>query len=412
MSVALARRRRPGKLRAGTLRLGARLWILGGLAVLVVIIVPLLPETWWGVATGRGFGRLETVAKILTPLILLVGVLVAFRRIKAAEDQAAAALDQARAALRQAQTAEEGQITERFTRAVEHLGRSGDENLAIRLGGIYALERIAWDSERDHWPVMEILCTFLRESFPRQMPPETSSYLPADGQAVCTVLGRRAKRVEPEALNLRRANLRADLRRARLEGANLIGADLYATNLYAVNLRGAHLHNANLAASHLEDASLKEATLRGAHLEGANLDGADLTGADLENADLAGVGLWRADLRRAHLVAADLENAHLDGADLRRARLENANLESAHLGGANLTDADLDGANLERAIDLTQEQVDQAQGSSETRLPEELKHPEHWPNRRNRRRRRPPAEDSQNGGAPDVDGQAEEPSGG
>ncbi len=88
--------------------LGARVWILGTLAVLVVLIVLLLPETWWGVAAGRGFGRLETVAKILTPLVLLVGVGAALWRIRVAE---------------------EGQITERFTRAVEHLGRSGGENL-------------------------------------------------------------------------------------------------------------------------------------------------------------------------------------------------------------------------------------------------------------------------------------------
>ncbi len=47
-----------------TSRLG-KPWILGGLAVLAVLIVLLLPETWWGVAAGRGFGRLEMVAKIL-----------------------------------------------------------------------------------------------------------------------------------------------------------------------------------------------------------------------------------------------------------------------------------------------------------------------------------------------------------
>jgi len=40
----------------------------------------------------------------------------------------------------------EGQITERFTRAIEHLG--GDK-VDIRLGGIYALERIALNSPAD-----------------------------------------------------------------------------------------------------------------------------------------------------------------------------------------------------------------------------------------------------------------------
>jgi hypothetical protein len=57
--------------------------------------------------------------------------------------------------------AREGQITERFTRAVEQLG---DEKLDIRLGGIYALERIARDSETHYEPVMEVLMAFLREN--------------------------------------------------------------------------------------------------------------------------------------------------------------------------------------------------------------------------------------------------------
>ena len=49
---------------------------------------------------------------------------------------------------------ERGQLTERFTKAIEQLG---DNNLDIRLGGIYTLERIAKESEELHGPVMEIL---------------------------------------------------------------------------------------------------------------------------------------------------------------------------------------------------------------------------------------------------------------
>jgi hypothetical protein len=46
--------------------------------------------------------------------------------------------------------AREGQHTERFTRAVSQLA---DEKLDVRLGGIYALERIARDSETYYEPV-------------------------------------------------------------------------------------------------------------------------------------------------------------------------------------------------------------------------------------------------------------------
>jgi hypothetical protein len=38
----------------------------------------------------------------------------------------------------------------------------GSGQMEVRLGGIYALERIARDSARDHWPIMEILTAYLQ----------------------------------------------------------------------------------------------------------------------------------------------------------------------------------------------------------------------------------------------------------
>lgn len=58
------------------------------------------------------------------------------------------------------QLGQEGQVTERYTKAIEQLG---SEKLDIRLGGIYALERIAADSTRDHPTVIEVLTAFIRE---------------------------------------------------------------------------------------------------------------------------------------------------------------------------------------------------------------------------------------------------------
>jgi hypothetical protein len=63
-------------------------------------------------------------------------------------------------------TTQEGQITDRFTKAIDQLGKTGPENMAFRLGGIYALERIAKDSERNHWPIMEVLTAYVREKAP------------------------------------------------------------------------------------------------------------------------------------------------------------------------------------------------------------------------------------------------------
>ena len=54
---------------------------------------------------------------------------------------------------RNLRVSEEKQLSERFSKALEMLGH--EENVHIRLGGIYALERIAMDSKKDHYPVMQ-----------------------------------------------------------------------------------------------------------------------------------------------------------------------------------------------------------------------------------------------------------------
>lgn len=57
------------------------------------------------------------------------------------------------------QLTEQGQVTDRYTRAIEQLG---SQELDVRIGGIYARERVAFDSPRDHPTVMEVLCAFTR----------------------------------------------------------------------------------------------------------------------------------------------------------------------------------------------------------------------------------------------------------
>ncbi|CAM5483128.1 pentapeptide repeat-containing protein [Leifsonia shinshuensis] len=86
-----------------------------------------------------------------------------------------------------------------------------------------------------------------------------------------------------------------------------------------------------------------------------------------------GADLLGADLRAADLRGAELRGALLIGADLR-----DADLGAAELIGADLRDARLHGAALDRAIYLTQPQLDAAQGDARTRLPAALHRPAHW----------------------------------
>ncbi len=80
----------------------------------------------------------------------------------------------------------------------------------------------------------------------------------------------------------------------------------------------------------------------------------------------------KADLSRADLREADLQGAFLTGAKLQGADLFCANLQGADLAGANLQGANLRSANLTNAKSLTREQLDEACGDDETKLPDYL----------------------------------------
>jgi hypothetical protein len=219
--------------------------------------------------------------------------------------------------------AEQGQLTERFTRAVDQLGA---DRLDLRLGGMYALERIARDSPPDRSTIGEVLTAYIRHrstwppSQPGQYRPDWPLYgqrgqpelraRALDLQAALTVLGRGPfpKPHHPEAVLTARLDLhQVDLRRADLIDAHLEGANLREAHLEGAVLRGAHLQ-----AAVLSQADLAGAFLAGARLEGAVLTAADLTGARLERAVLTGAYLEGADLWEAELADAELRGSHAD----------------------------------------------------------------------------------------------------
>ena len=164
---------------------------------------------------------------------------------------------------------EQGQVTDRYTKAIEQLG---SDKLDVRIGGIYALERIARDSARDHPTVMDVLAAFIREHS-RERPTATDRDLDdlppvprRDVQVAITVIGRRDSNRDRGQINLARSNLRgADLRKADLAGATFFKADL----------TGAVLLDAQAALAVFRQAELSDAILMGANLAGGEPDRGD-----------------------------------------------------------------------------------------------------------------------------------------
>jgi hypothetical protein len=296
--------------------LSRRWWIaVGALFVLVWWLVP--PLLYRHTGTGPE-AKLKAVTDTRTALLaglIGVGALLTFWLNSRVYRISAETL----------RVTEQGQITERYTKAIEQLG---NDKLDVRLGGIYALERVARDSARDHATIMEVLSTYVREhsrepwSAPSQSDAEYESSPRPDVQAAVTVVGRR------------------DSKRG----------DVTPIDLHGANLANAYLVNANLANVGLLHSDLTEAVLQNADLTQAILTRANLASADLLNADLTRAYLADANLNNAHLLGANLTGAILANSDLTDAQLTSADPVDAIFGDAVLTGAVFSDANLTGAF--------------------------------------------------------------
>ncbi len=316
----------------------------------------------------------RTWAQILAGLFVLLGLYFTWRRVEISQ--------------RALETQQDQQVTERFTRAIDQLGATyedGKPKLEIRLGGIYALERIARDSPKsDYSTVIEVLTAYVRQNAPADpssLPPQESGGLelpPTDIQAVLDVLRRREEQWVPNERNvgidLRRTNLvRANLADVNFEGANFEGANLARADLRVANLSGANLTFANLElavciAANLQGVAAEGVSLRRAFLRHSNLQRASFVNADLQGSDLQG---------------ATLLNVNFHDTDLMEADLRGANFKGVLFLEADLQGADLRGADLRGAHRLTQEQIKETIGDETTQLPEHLTKPASWTNQPN-----------------------------
>ena len=269
---------------------------------------------------------------------------------------------------RTAKTAEEGHITDRLSKAMEQLGATKvvkvrrrvvserltkygesekeraptDEfsdsahelwetveqtvpNLEVRLGALYAMERIALDSQRDHIPIMQALCAYVRVNAPAA---DNSSY-EADWQKPAlfdygsSAVTEKEKsdifmklerwievldmaRVDVQvALDIigRRPNHRINHERRQKTSffgnrtfyLNLSNTNLRKVNLYKANMEGCLLRDSLLEGANLSEANLNNTYLFRAHLEGAYFGGATIAGADIKEANLLD---WSESVRR------------------------------------------------------------------------------------------------------------------
>ena len=286
----------------------------------------------------------------------------------------------------------ESHYTDLFAKSVELLGSTRlaeTENpvpaIEPRVGAVFALERLAKDSQRDYGIIIETLSAYVREQCGAALRFQHDGENPdKDGiskqekarrlRSWCEALWQWLKEM-PMPPPANRADVAAALTvlSRRNESRHWKGStdSVVRPNLSGTNLQGAWLDPLTKGLTE-EDIGLPSAHLEKARLNGFEMEGSSLLTPRVQPvggvlaigpAQLTGIVACGFTLRSAEFVpildCADLSYAHMDGANFRAARFrgaglicadfQNATIQDARFGIANLTGAKFDGADITNA---------------------------------------------------------------
>ena len=244
-------------------------WWIAGISVVLATGI-FLSWRYWGELHGNEEALSTTVRNVGLVIGGVVAILLAVWRSMVVERQA----DTAR---RQSETAERGLLNERYQKGAEMLG---SKVLPVRLGGIYALQRLAEEHREEyHIQIMRLFCAFVRNPTEDseekaeqvgQSDPEAIPTLRADIQAVMEAIGYRS---EESIVLEKKDGFRLNLGEANLSGLWLIDGktDLSGAILWKADLSNARFLAANLSYAIFWKANLSNTILLAANLSGANL---------------------------------------------------------------------------------------------------------------------------------------------
>ncbi|WP_339690332.1 pentapeptide repeat-containing protein [Celeribacter baekdonensis] len=318
------------------------------LILLFLSVLFMLGQVGWKILTGdtirEGSDNLRwyvlSFVGLLTALGGIIGTPLALLRVWTTE--------------RQTKTAEQGHITDRINKAVEGLGatkqvrrqrrnKKGDllyednaenkpdfkkpiiedvtePNIEVRVGAIFALERIAQDSLRDHVRIMEILCSYMLENSPGKSAvnlarPDNPNYvgndknveiprLRTDIQVALTVIGRRTQQQRKYELKSGKGTISL----SDCNFQNFAGTEL---NFSGLDFSHSWLGSAIFTRCDFTECKFKNATLElGAMIE-CNLKDVDARAAVFDKRGFPGTSFEGANLFRASFNRAEIrENAY------------------------------------------------------------------------------------------------------
>lgn len=263
------------------------------------------------------------------------------------------------------------QQIDRITKATSALDKSDNDGKALietRIGGLYALEKIAEDSMRDHLDIMKIFCFYVRHNCPLKGKKTKADKMDEtikpreDVQVALTIIGRRDKWSDGKE-------------RLRKESEQD-----YILDLHSCDLQGADLCDANLNKANFNGASLVRAIFDNAKMYKVDFDHSDMSHAQIENVDLQRAHFFHANLSYAWFQDVNLQDASFLSANLNHTQLIKSDLTSIYIDFSNMTNINVEGSYIwagSYPSDFTQKQLDTM--FCKTTVQKGLTRPKHWP---------------------------------
>ncbi|HWD88784.1 MAG TPA: pentapeptide repeat-containing protein [Mucilaginibacter sp.] len=269
----------------------------------------------------------KTIAQILGGSFVLIGLYFTWNQLSATRESIS--------------ISQQTLLTDRYSKAIDQLGSN---NPQIRLGGIYALEKLA-ASAKDYVSVVDnVLATYIR-----QKSKDTSSYTFEELQAAVGII------------SFKETN------------RNYLIDEAHGVNISYSVLRSIDFNNARLPYAKLIGSDFSQSTFLNAEISNASGLEADFSKTNLTNADLSESNFYGGSFEQSVMKGAIVRNANLQLANFNEANLSNCDFRGSDLSDAYLNGTILYGTDLSSVKGLTKNQISRARTNNSTKLPSYLK---------------------------------------
>jgi len=206
-------------------------------------------------STDDLFNLLKLIFAVIAGIGGVVALVVAYRRQKALEEQTRLAVrtqfHAEQVAQADAYDATERRVTDLYGQSVEQLG---SDKAAVRLGGLYSLERLAQGYEQQRQAVIDVVCAYLRMPFQAIPADGNHDQLPESSSTMDTVTA-----LDKEELQVRLAAQRLIARHLRPSPETTLGSISTYWGDIRVDLNGADLIDADFTGCHFSETDFSEA---------------------------------------------------------------------------------------------------------------------------------------------------------